>query len=125
MSDLQKGGRPRIAIDEKLMERLASIQCTNEEIAFALGTTVRTLARRGFVQIIDKARSSGRSSLRREQFRVALKGNPTMLIWLGKQYLEQRDAFEVAPAGNNDGRTLPMFVVQHVPAPHEKQEKAG
>lgn len=27
-----------------------------------------------------------KTSLRRAQFELAMKGNPTMLIWLGKQY---------------------------------------
>ena len=30
-------------------------------------------------------------SLRRQQIELAKTGNPTMLIWLGKQLLEQRD----------------------------------
>ncbi len=33
-------------------------------------------------------------SLRRTQFKLAEK-NPTMAIWLGKQYLGQRDNIEV------------------------------
>ncbi len=32
-------------------------------------------------------------SLRRHQMKMAEK-NPTMLLWLGKQYLGQRDKFE-------------------------------
>jgi DNA-binding response OmpR family regulator len=34
-------------------------------------------------------------SLRRQQIEAAKKRNPTMLIWLGKQLLEQRDKIEV------------------------------
>ena len=44
----------------------------------------------------------------------ALKGNTTMLIWLGKQYLDQRDKQEVeggsdsiAEALNNLAQSLP------------------
>lgn len=36
-----------------------------------------------------------KTSLRRAQFELAMKGNPTMLIWLGKQYLGQNELTEV------------------------------
>jgi hypothetical protein len=36
-----------------------------------------------------KGRDKGRGSLRRKQYQLALQGNPTMLIWLGKQWLNQ------------------------------------
>lgn len=39
-------------------------------------------------------------SLRRTQFKLAEK-NPTMAIWLGKQYLGQRDNVEVEHTANN------------------------
>jgi hypothetical protein len=54
-----------------------------------------TLERR-FAAVIKKGRAQRNSSLRRKQFEVAMKGDRTMLIWLGKQYLEQRDKHEVA-----------------------------
>ena len=33
----------------------------------------------------------GRTSIRRAQYKAALDGNPTMLIWLGKQLLGQKE----------------------------------
>ena len=36
----------------------------------------------------------GKISLRRKQMDVALSGNVSMLIWLGKQYLGQKDKTE-------------------------------
>ena len=41
-----------------------------------------------------KYRGEGLVSLRRKQLEVALEGNPTLLIWLGKQFLEQSDKAE-------------------------------
>lgn len=35
--------------------------------------------------------AAARGSLRRKQFELAMNGDRTMLIWLGKQYLEQKD----------------------------------
>ena len=40
------GGRPKIEIDYGLVERLAHIQCTGEEIASTLGISYDTLERR-------------------------------------------------------------------------------
>jgi hypothetical protein len=36
------------------------------------------------------------ASLRRKQFEAAMNGNTTILIWLGKQYLGQRDKREMS-----------------------------
>ena len=40
-------------------------------------------------------------SLRRKQFETALAGNVTMMVWLGKQYLGQKDKTEIT--GENGG----------------------
>lgn len=87
--------RPRKQIDADLVRSLAEIQCTHEEIAHVVGCSVDTLTRRGFADLINKAREDGKSSLRRQQYKLALDGNPTMLIWLGKQYLGQSDKSSV------------------------------
>ena len=42
---------------------------------------------------VDKLKisDSEKLALRKKQFDVAMQGNVQMLIWLGKQYLEQSD----------------------------------
>lgn len=45
----------------------------------------------GFAECFKKFSAGGKTSLRRLQFELARKGNATMLIWLGKQYLGQTD----------------------------------
>ena len=92
------GGRPRVNFSDKLslVRKLASIQCTDEEIAAGLGCSQDTLARgRKREPDLDAAilegRAKGRMSLRRAQYRKAMEGNPAMLIWLGKQVLGQRE----------------------------------
>ena len=101
-SDMPKGGRPRFDFSDKLplVRKLASIQCTDEEIAAGLGCSQDTLARgRKRDQELDAAiidgRANGRMSLRRAQYQKALDGNPTMLIWLGKQILGQRERVDI------------------------------
>ena len=92
------GGRPRFNFSDKLslVRKLASIQCTDEEIAAGLGCSQDTLARgRKREPDLDAAilegRANGRMSLRRAQYRKAMERNPAMLIWLGKQVLGQRE----------------------------------
>ena len=52
---------------------------------------VRAGVQRGFCEVFKKHSAGGKSSLRRQQFALAMKGNAAMLIWLGKQYLGQAD----------------------------------
>ena len=87
-------GRQKKQIDYKTVEKLANIQCTQEEIANFLELSVRTLQRdEEFCRIYKKAQDSGKMSIRRMQFKLA-ENNATMAIWLGKQYLHQKDIIE-------------------------------
>ena len=86
------GGRPKKPLDYLVIEKLASIMCTEEEIAAVLGVSVRTLQRdEEFCRVYKKGMDSGRASIRRIQFRLMDEGNATMAIWLGKQYLDQKE----------------------------------
>lgn len=107
-------GRPAVVPNWELVERLAFLHCSIEEIAYGVGMSVEALQndRNGpiFGAILDRSRARLREQLRRTQIHMAL-GDPgapadkkkkiparppvppdkTMLIWLGKQYLGQRD----------------------------------
>lgn len=86
------GGRPKIKIDYEAVQKLASIMCTQEEIAAFLGVSTKTLQRdEEFCRIYKNGLDVGRMSIRRSQMKKALSGDTTMLIWLGKQMLGQRD----------------------------------
>jgi hypothetical protein len=88
-------GRPLKKIDPKQVEELAAIQCSYAEMAAVLDCNPSTLQRR-FAQAIEKGRERGKSSLKRAQWNKAVNdGNPTMLIWLGKQHLGQSDKTQV------------------------------
>ena len=89
-------GRPKIEIDYATVEKLANIQCTQDEIASFIGVSTRTLQRdEKFMELFNKGRDNGKMSLRRIQWKHAEK-SATMAIWLGKQYLGQKDNIEVA-----------------------------
>lgn len=88
-------GRPKKKIDYQTVEKLASIQCTQEEISNFLGISTKTLQRDDeFCRIYKKGLENGKMSLRRWQYKKAQDGNVSMLIWLGKQYLGQTDKVE-------------------------------
>jgi hypothetical protein len=88
-------GRPRIVIDYELVKELAEIQCTIEEIAHIFKVSDTKLRQDNKFQTLYKEHvAQGNKSLRRKQFEVAMNGNTSMLIWLGKQRLGQVDRSE-------------------------------
>lgn len=98
----KKVGRPKIELDEDLLLKLATIHCTMKEMVDIMGCSEDTL-KNNFSGIIDKGKAQGKMRLRRKQMEVALEGNPTMLIFLGKAMLGQSDN----PLNNEDKKILP------------------
>lgn len=92
---------PKKPIDEDDVLSYASVFCTDEEIALEMGVSVSTITRR-CEEILKKGKNRSKLSLRAKQFELAMKGNVTMLIWLGKQHLGQSNKFE-ATGGGYDG----------------------
>jgi len=90
----KKPGRPRLAIDPTLVEAMAFVGGSDREIADYFGCDRSTIAKR-FSRILTKARAGQRVRLRQKQYEVAMAGNPTILIWLGKQMLGQADQSKV------------------------------
>ncbi len=82
-------GKKDISI-EKQVEKLSSCGLTNKEIADVLGYDDTTLKRK-FENFLIKGRAVLKQKLKRKQIEVAMKGNVSMLIWLGKQYLDQSE----------------------------------
>lgn len=102
--------RPRKEIDLDLVKKLGKILCTHEEIASILNVSHDTLTRsKEFCVVLKNAQNEGRASLRRRQYQAAMEGNPTMLVWLGKQYLGQKDKQEIT---GKDGSSLVIKVVK-------------
>jgi hypothetical protein len=77
---------------------MVRIQCTADEICQVFDMSRDTLNRRleehgeeNFSTLYKKHRAEGKASLRRAQWQFALAGNPSLLIWLGKNELGQTD----------------------------------
>lgn len=116
------GGRPKIVWDDKqyaIFEGLCGIQATIEELESVLNIDHKTLDRlckehykdtdgkeMSFSQTYKKYSATGKMSLRRSQFRAADAGNVPMLIWLGKQYLGQKEQQETTITDSNISFTI-------------------
>lgn len=91
-------GRPKLVLNDTgkaVITNMAAIMCTDEEIAACLGVSIDTLTREenaaAFAECKEKGAGNGKKSLRRIQFEIAKKGNAAMAIWLGKQWLGQKE----------------------------------
>ena len=88
---MAKTDRPKTKIDLDQAEKLGMLQCTYKECSAWLGIAESTLkSHKEFSAAFKKGKEKGKLSLRRSQFKLAEK-NAGMAIWLGKQYLEQKD----------------------------------
>lgn len=107
-------GRPKAEIDLKELEKLCSLNCTDEELAAFFSVTTRTIENKrkekAYAEVMSRGKAFGRISLRRSQMRLAEAGNATMNIWLGKQLLGQRDDFR-DEAKDAEVSIAPDFVV--------------
>jgi hypothetical protein len=96
-------GRKPVLIDLVQLEKLCSIQCTDEDLAGAFGVTTRTIENKRkkpeYAEAMRRGRAKGRISVRREQFKLLERGNASMAIWLGKQLLDQRDVTPIEVSG--------------------------
>ena len=93
-------GRPKIVIDEKLFKKLCGLFCTKEEIAGVFECSEDTIERwckrtyhMNFAEVYKKESAVGKMSLRRNQFKLSEK-SAAMAIFLGKNYLGQKDVVE-------------------------------
>jgi len=99
-AEKKRMGRPKQVFDLKALRDLMKLHPTNEEVGAFFGCCSKTVERHysndeAFREAMDAGRAEGKTSLRRAQTELARAGNPTMLIWLGKQLLGQRDHVDV------------------------------
>src|SRR5215471_13030973 len=95
--------RPEAKIDVAELEKLAGMQCTNEEIGAFFGVSSRTIERRcrnpKFREAIEQGRAKGRVSVRRALFKLANAGNVAAAIFLSKNLLGYRDVVNTEHTG--------------------------
>ena len=96
-----KGDTPaQDRIDKKQFENLCGLQCTINEVCDffdveddTLNSWCKKTYGTTFSEVFKQKRGKGQISLRRMQWKLAEK-NAAMAIFLGKQYLGQKDRLE-------------------------------
>lgn len=83
-------GRGKVVVPPDEVRKLASYWCSYKEIADWFGINIETL-KYNFHAEIELGRAETKQALRKAQIETALKGDRTMLIWLGKNLLSQSD----------------------------------
>lgn len=95
-------GRPKADIDWNQVDKLLQAHCSGAEIAAYFGLNKATLYDRcktdnnmPFSDYSQQKKAKGNSLLKAKQYSIAMRGDKTMLVWLGKQYLGQKEKHEV------------------------------
>jgi hypothetical protein len=99
--EMAKMGRPLKEIDWEEFDKLCALQCPLSEIAGWFTCSEDTIENKcksekgmTFSEYYAQKKGTGKVALRRAQFNMSLK-NPTMAIWLGKNWIDQSDKNEV------------------------------
>lgn len=97
MDENKLTGRPPKPVDWKLFEDLCELQCSQKEIASVLKLDRETLRlkvqdyyKEPYPLVFERFAEGGKASLRRTQRKLSQR-NASMAIFLGKQYLGQKD----------------------------------
>jgi hypothetical protein len=104
----KKKGSKKVEINWEEFDKLCYIQCTLREIASWFNCHHETIENKvkeekgmKFAEYFELKRGVGKIALRRAQYRKAVHdGNVPLLIWLGKQYLNQSDKQEIVSEVN-------------------------
>ncbi|MHC5308167.1 hypothetical protein [Bartonella sp. LJL80] len=105
-----------------LLTELGEAQATRSDVAAVLkisGEALKDAFSRHPVlkATYDEAKAAGRMALRRSQLKLA-QTNASMAVWLGKQYLGQRDKHEHS---GPDGAPIQFERIEHVIIDPQKQ----
>ena len=97
-------GKPKRVFTEtqlNKMQELAFDGCQTETIATIMGIPRKTIDDRPDIRgLLTKKRAERKAKLRQEQYKATGDGVPAMLIWMGKQALDQVDKKEIDVTGN-------------------------
>lgn len=109
-------GRPRIELDPKQAKIFGYFRATYDTMAEQIGCHVDTIrhAMQDEDSEFSKAYKNGFSSMKMKlseaQVKTAIdEHNPTLLVWLGKQYLGQKDV----PDSGNENNDITVILKPH------------
>ncbi|MEM0167475.1 MAG: hypothetical protein QW515_02435 [Thermoplasmatales archaeon] len=98
---IENGGRKPLPIDWKKVENLIVHGCSGVQIAATLGIHPQTLYdrcvkdnQRDWTEYSYEFWEKGNAQLHAKQYQMAMKGDKTLMVWLGKNRLKQTDKIE-------------------------------
>lgn len=122
-------GRPPAEIDWEMVDNFLKAHCDGVGIASYFGVHPNTLYRlcieRYKISFDDYKRqkqTEGKELLRAKQYATAMAGDKTMLVWLGKQYLEQKDKYDHTTDGEKLTYTDPFAKMRENNGINDKTE---
>jgi hypothetical protein len=96
-----KMGRPKIEINQTVFDTVIQLPLTKADIAGCCAVSEDTIERyvksrfeTTFAVLHEQKKHTFRKNILGKQYEMAMKGDRTLLIWLGKQYLNQADKVE-------------------------------
>jgi len=109
--------RPKANIDWNKVDKYLQAQCDGVGIAGLIGVhpnvlyaACKEVNKISFSEYLAIKRGEGKELLRAKQYQVAMEGDKTMLVWLGKQYLLQQDKTELT--GKNGTPLIPKVTIE-------------
>ena len=125
-------GRPKVVINWKKVDNFLKAQCTGTEIAGQFGISPITLyraVREKFNVVFDvyaqQKKEAGKGILRAVQFKSAMDGNPTLQIFLGKQYLDQKDKSAAEVTGKDGKPLIPSIQIEIINSATQVKNDSG
>lgn len=104
---MKKMGRPKVVVNDADFDTVIQLPLTKEDMAKVLkcsDTHLDTYCKQRFGQTFLVLKEQNRQNFKKniigKQYELAMKGDRTMLIWLGKQYCEQTDKTEISGSSN-------------------------
>ena len=128
----KKLGRPELPIDWSLLDHLLLAGCSIAECSTHFNLTAERLGERIHKQYgmysneySHILRSKGDSLIRSAQMKKALSGDNTMLVWLGKNKLAQRDTPETQTVTEDTLKQFNALMAQFQSVQNAKKEEAS
>lgn len=98
-------GTTALVLTESVLYEIAKGHASYDTIGCIFGVS-GAFIQQNYQELVERARAEGRKNLHAAQFSAAVTDrNPTMLIWLGKQYLGQKDVVRTEHTGA-DGKPI-------------------
>jgi len=108
----KKRGRKKLPIDWESVGKMIMAGSNGAQVAASINVDYSTLTRRceedlntNFTDFFNQKREAGNNLLFNKQFELAIKGDRSMLIWLGKNRLGQTDKRETTTVPQQDNRS--------------------